>query len=50
MFTETIIKKNIDFDKDLNIFNAKISCKVKEKNILVIGGAGTIGSSYKSKF
>ena len=46
MFTETIIKKNIDFDKDLNIFNAKISCKVKEKNILVIGGAGTIGSSY----
>jgi FlaA1/EpsC-like NDP-sugar epimerase len=46
MNTETIIKKHINFDKDLNTFSQNILSKIEGKNILVIGGAGTIGSSY----
>jgi FlaA1/EpsC-like NDP-sugar epimerase len=46
MNTETIIKKHIDFDNDLNTFSENILSKIEGKNILVIGGAGTIGSSY----
>ena len=41
-----IIKKHINFDKDLKNHNNQILKKIKNKNILVIGGAGTIGSSY----
>ncbi|MFT4643649.1 MAG: FlaA1/EpsC-like NDP-sugar epimerase [Planctomycetota bacterium] len=46
MIKETIIKKHINFDNDLNKFYEKLSLNIKANNILVIGGAGTIGSSY----
>ncbi|MDA9827712.1 polysaccharide biosynthesis protein [Flavobacteriaceae bacterium] len=46
MIKETIIKKHINFDNDLNKFDKKLSMNIKGNNILVIGGAGTIGSSY----
>jgi FlaA1/EpsC-like NDP-sugar epimerase len=46
MIKETIIKKQINFDSDLNKFDEKLSFNIKQNNILVIGGAGTIGSSY----
>jgi FlaA1/EpsC-like NDP-sugar epimerase len=46
MIKETIIKKHINFDNDLNKFDEKSSLHIKGNNILVIGGAGTIGSSY----
>jgi len=38
--------KKISFDKDLSINNSLLSSHILSKNILVIGGAGTIGSSY----
>ena len=41
-----IVKKHINFVKDLNKFNDQFSKKIFNKNILVIGGAGTIGSNY----
>jgi FlaA1/EpsC-like NDP-sugar epimerase len=46
MIKETIIKKHINFDTDLKNFSDNLLSKIEEKNILVIGGAGTIGSSY----
>ena len=46
MIKETIIKKYINFDNDLNKFDEKLSLNIKGNNILVIGGAGTIGLSY----
>ena len=46
MIKETIIKKHINFDNDLNKFDEKLSLNIKGNNIFVIGGAGTIGSSY----
>ena len=46
MIKETIIKKHINFDNDLNKFDEKLSLNIRGNNILVIGGAGTIGSSY----
>jgi FlaA1/EpsC-like NDP-sugar epimerase len=46
MIKETIIKKHINFDTDLKIFSDNLLSKIERKNILVIGGAGTIGSSY----
>lgn len=46
MVKETIIKKHINFDDDLNKFDKKLSLNIKGINILIIGGAGTIGSSY----
>ena len=46
MIKETIIKKHINFDNDLNKFDEKLSLNINGNNILVIGGAGTIGSSY----
>ncbi len=36
----------INFDKDLNASKSLLNSKIKNLNILVIGGAGTIGSSY----
>lgn len=33
-----------DFDK----YNEALQARINGKNVLVIGGAGTIGSSYKS--
>jgi len=46
MIKETIIKKHINFDNDLKNFSDDLLSKIGGKNILVIGGAGTIGSSY----
>ena len=46
MIKETIIKKHINFNVDLKNFKDTLSSKIEHKNILVIGGAGTIGSSY----
>ena len=46
MIKETIIKKHINFDNDQKKFDEKLSLSIKGNNILVIGGAGTIGSSY----
>jgi FlaA1/EpsC-like NDP-sugar epimerase len=43
---ESIIKKYINFDKDLKIFKNELINKIKSKKILVIGGAGTIGTNY----
>ena len=43
---ESIIKKRINFDKDLKNSSHNLLKNIKNKNILVIGGAGTIGSSY----
>ena len=46
MIKETRIKKHINFNIDLKNFSNSLLSKIKGKNILVIGGAGTIGSSY----
>ena len=46
MIKEQIIKKHINFDSDLENFRKDLSDNIKNTNILVIGGAGTIGSCY----
>ncbi|MDG2059490.1 MAG: polysaccharide biosynthesis protein [Flavobacteriales bacterium] len=46
MVKEQIITKHIKFDADLEKFSNYISNNIKNTNILVIGGAGTIGFSY----
>ena len=46
MITNTIIKKNISFNYDLKKFNNSLFEDINNTNILIIGGAGTIGSSY----
>jgi FlaA1/EpsC-like NDP-sugar epimerase len=46
MIKETIIKKHINFDYDLEKFSKSLFENINGKSILVIGGAGTIGSSY----
>ena len=38
--------KKINFDKDLFSSNNLLNSKIKNQKILVIGGAGTIGSNY----
>ena len=46
MVKETLIKKHINFDYDLRKFSNVLFENINNTNILVIGGAGTIGSSY----
>ncbi len=46
MIKESNITKHIDFNLDLLKFSKPISNKIKGHNVLVIGGAGTIGSNY----
>ena len=46
MITESIINTKINFKDDLDKFSSFLSNEIKSKNILIIGGAGTIGSSY----
>ena len=46
MKTDSIIKTKINFNHDLTNYNDHLSKNIKGVNILVIGGAGTIGSSY----
>ena len=43
---EKAFYKKISFDKDLSENKNVLSNKISDQNILVIGGAGTIGSSY----
>ena len=38
--------KKISFDKDLQLSKSLLNSKINNQKILVIGGAGTIGSSY----
>jgi len=38
--------KKINFDNDLQISKSLLNSKINNSNVLVIGGAGTIGSSY----
>ena len=40
------IKCNLNFESDISEFNEILSARITGKNILVIGGAGTIGSHY----
>tara|TARA_Y100001935_G_C17296144_1_gene506188 strand:+ start:853 stop:2022 length:1170 start_codon:yes stop_codon:yes gene_type:complete len=37
---------NLDFNIDININNTLLNEQIKDKNILIIGGAGSIGSNY----
>jgi len=46
MIKESVITKYINFDSDLKKNNNQLSINIKNNNILIIGGAGTIGSSY----
>ena len=46
MIKEQIIKKHIKFDSELENFKNYLYNNIKNTNILIIGGAGTIGSSY----
>ena len=46
MVKESKIKKHINFDYDLKKFNNSLFEYINDTNILVIGGAGTIGTSY----
>tara|TARA_B100001059_G_scaffold236765_1_gene290055 strand:+ start:8036 stop:9205 length:1170 start_codon:yes stop_codon:yes gene_type:complete len=41
-----IIPKRVDFDKDISNNKTILSSSIYKKSILVIGGAGTIGSNY----
>ena len=46
MVKESIIKKHINFDYDLDKFSNLLFDNINKTNLLIIGGAGTIGSSY----
>lgn len=43
---DNIIKSKISFEKDIKCYNEHLIEAIKNSNILVIGGAGTIGSNY----
>ncbi len=46
MINKILIPQQISFEKDLKENNNHIHQKISNKNILIIGGAGTIGSNY----
>lgn len=46
MITESIIKKHINFDHDLKKYHDFLTEVIFKSSFLIIGGAGTIGSSY----
>ena len=46
MIKESVIKKHINFDNDLTRSNDFISKQIINSKLIIIGGAGTIGSSY----
>ena len=46
MVSDTIIKKHISFEYDLGKYNNLLLRNINRKNVLVVGGAGSIGSSY----
>ena len=37
---------NLDFNVDIELNSILLTKQIKDKNILIIGGAGTIGSNY----
>ena len=42
-----ITKRDLSmFQKDLDEFNTQLTTEIASKSVLVIGGAGTIGSSF----
>ena len=43
---KSIIKRLINFDLDLKKNNNLLTKSIKGEKVLVIGGAGTIGSNY----
>ena len=43
---ESIVKQHISFEKDLKNHDELFLNNIEGTNILVIGGAGTIGSNY----
>ena len=49
MISESIIPKRIDFTTDLKNNKQIIKNQLLGSNVLVIGGAGTIGSNYIKK-
>ena len=46
MIKEAVIKKHINFDNDLEKYSKLFHEKINGSKVLVIGGAGTIGSNY----
>jgi len=46
MINESLISRHVDFSNDIDNFKDKIASEVCGHRILVIGGAGTIGSNY----
>ena len=46
MIKEVIIQNSVCFEKDLETHHELLSNKIFKSNILIIGGAGSIGSSY----
>lgn len=46
MTIDTIVEQKIDFSSDLKQQNEKLVAGIHGKKVLVIGGAGTIGSNY----
>lgn len=46
MISNYIFRTSIDFSVDIAKNNVKLQSAIENKNILIIGGAGTIGSNY----
>ena len=49
MFKSSIIPLKINFHSDINSYDGFLSGKILDSKILIIGGAGTIGSNYIKK-
>ena len=49
--SEKVIKRPVSmFAEDIKNNSEQITGKVKDKSVLVIGGAGSIGSSFRVEF
>jgi len=46
MIKKTLINKHINFNNDIKNYNNLFSKNIKNSKVLVIGGAGTIGTNY----
>ena len=49
MFKSSIIPLKINFHSDINNYDSFLSGKILDSKILIVGGAGTIGSNYIKK-
>lgn len=45
-FAKKILNRSSFFENDIKLYNSVLLERIKDKTILVIGGAGTIGSNY----